>query len=101
MQVDHINRNPLDNRRSNLRLATPQQNLYNRRFKTAAHGFIGVWSQTPGLYYGKVMVAGKVTMTRAYPCPVLAAAARDVLAQKLHGDFAVLNFQFVPVQVAA
>lgn len=33
MIVDHINRNPQDNRKQNLRICTPQQNVWNRKFK--------------------------------------------------------------------
>jgi hypothetical protein len=39
--VDHINRDPLDNQRSNLRIVTHRQNMLNRILKNST-GFIGV-----------------------------------------------------------
>jgi len=41
-----------------------------------------------------VILSGAKHHTETFPCPILAAAARDVLASQLHGNFAALNFEF-------
>lgn len=44
-EVDHINRDKLDNRRENLRFVTHQENLLNRKFKNKT-GFKGVYFES-------------------------------------------------------
>lgn len=95
--VDHVNGDTFDNRRANLRFATRAQNRYNARHAKSKYGFVGVDSQTPGSYRGRVAVGGRAYYTKTFSCPILTAIARDLLAQKHHGQFAVLNFKFIPV----
>lgn len=90
--VDHIDRNGLNNSRANLRLCTPSQNNANRAFKGGAEGFIGVERPAGVSYRGSVQVLRKNYRTRSYPTAEEAARARDDLARKYFGEFAVLNF---------
>src|SRR4051812_29617464 len=46
-QVDHINRNPLDNRRQNLRLCSVTQNLWNHPGRRGSSRFKGVHLHKP------------------------------------------------------
>ena len=92
MEVDHINRDPLDNRRSNLRAATRGQNLANRLLPNKS-GFVGVYCSKKGHRWSAyVFRDGRKHFFGNHHTPEEAARARDKGALKLHGAFAVLNF---------
>ena len=60
-QVDHINRNTLDNRRSNLRIATPSQNSCNRGLRADNNsGVTGVsWRKTERKWVVRIQARGQ------------------------------------------
>ena len=89
LQVDHKDGDGFNNRRANLRLATPSQNKGNHRQKTGVSGFWGVSLDRRRGHY-EVRVANK--FVGSFDDPVEAARHRDRLAIERWGEFARLNF---------
>jgi hypothetical protein len=93
-EVDHINRDRLDCRRSNLRFATYEENARNqRRRSTNTSGYIGVgWMKHMKKWAAKAY-RNKHTIYIGYShSREEAARLRDVWVRANHGDFGVLNF---------
>jgi hypothetical protein len=95
--VDHFNHNGLDNRRTNLRIATRGENTCNcgkrkgcsSRFKGASFH-----KNRRGRKHwdGYINVNGRRISLGRFMTEVEAAKAYDAAAKKYHGEFARLNF---------
>ena len=94
MQVDHINGNPLDNRRENLRICTPAQNTCNRKaVVNSKSGYKGVTKKNSSRkWIPEIRKDGKKLYLGSYDTPEEAAKAYDKAAKEIFGEFAKLNF---------
>lgn len=93
--VDHVeSRSTLDNRRSNLRLATRAQNQQNQGLDvTNTSGYKGIyWHQHNKSWKASIRQNGKRISLGYFATPEEAARAYDKAAKELHGEFAYLNF---------
>lgn len=88
--VDHINGNPLDNRRENLRLATRSQNMANStRRSDNTSGYKGVcWDKGMQKWRAGLSVNGKTRYLGCFDSPEQAHAVYLEAAKALHGEFA-------------
>ena len=93
-EVDHINGDKLDNRRTNLRLCSHQQNAFNqKRRSTNTSGYIGVsYARGRGCFEAYIHHHGCKHHLGFFPDAMLAARTRDCVARLLFGEYARLNF---------
>lgn len=90
MDVDHINRNGLDNRRGNLRVCTTSQNMGNmRKPRTNASGIKGVSKARRGEgWRARVCVGGRSIELGTFDTKEEAAEAYRKGARAAFGEFA-------------
>lgn len=85
--VDHINGNPLDNRRCNLRFVTAHQNSYNSRSRvgrTLPRGVVRMGNR----YIARIRADGKEHYLGCYADAEAAGIAYQVASKTFHGEFA-------------
>ncbi|MFE7820556.1 HNH endonuclease [Priestia megaterium] len=93
LRLDHINRNPLDNRKQNLRYATVSQNNINVGIRADnSSGYKGVqWYKPRRKWLASVSCQGKKIHIGYYENKLDAAKAYNTKVLELFGEFAYLN----------
>lgn len=90
--VDHINQDTLDNRKSNLRLATRSQNMGNRAKHMGKSKYKGVcWIEKRQRWIAQIFTDGKRRQLGRFETEVDAAMAYNKAASEFFGEFAYLN----------
>ena len=89
--VDHINSNPLDNRRENLRPCTQRQNRMNSTLRCdSKSGYKGVY-KVGNTYKVQIVRQGVKIHVGTYNTAESAAVAYNAAATENYGEFAKLN----------
>ena len=87
MYLDHINGNRFDNRISNLREATPAENMQNIRKapKNSSHGFLGAYfDKDKNLWRSKIRVNGAKKSLGYFKTPEEASTAYIAAKRQYH-----------------
>lgn len=88
--LDHINRNPTDNRIENLRLVTHAQNGANSAHPKGSNTYRGVYFFRNG-WMAQISYKGKSHYIGRFKTEEEAKAAWDKTARKLRGEFAIFD----------
>ena len=92
VEIDHENRDKLDNQKKNLRVATRSQNMANRPpYKNNKSGYRGV-RKRGSFWRVNISKKGKQTFIGKFANILDAARAYDKAAREEYGKFAFTNF---------
>lgn len=91
--IDHINRNPKDNRRNNLRVVTYQENCMNRGISKAnTSGYKGVvWVTADQKWRSQIKINGKNIVLGYHDDPKEGGILYNKAAYEHYGNIAYLN----------
>ena len=93
--VDHINGDGLDNRRSNLRLVSPEQNQRNRRSRNG-RAYKGITRTPSGQWRARIEVEGRSRHLGVFETPEEASFAHHKASVELFGSYAFCAALSVP-----
>ncbi len=96
-QIDHKDRNPLNNQKNNLRLCTHSENMGNRiknQVGEYTSQYKGVWRQQ-NKWLAQVMKDRHAFFLGCFDSEIDAAMAYDIYAKKHFGEFALVNFDYI------
>jgi hypothetical protein len=92
--IDHINNDPLDNRKCNLRILTTAQNAMNKKSsKNGTSKYIGVsLHKKVNKWTARITLNNKNVYIGLFITEIEAAKARDLATKKHYGKYGNLNF---------
>jgi hypothetical protein len=93
LEIDHINKNRLDNRKKNLRFCTRSENLYNKTTnKNNTSGYKGVvWDNQRRKWCASISIERRRINLGFFQNKEEAAKVYNEAALKYHGEFASVN----------
>lgn len=88
-RIDHINRNPMDNRKENLRYATAQENSRNKSVqKNNTSGHTGVYfNKASNKWQATIWIDGEPIYLGVYESKEIAIKIREEAEEKYFGEF--------------
>ena len=99
--IDHIDGNRINNKISNLRPCTHQENQFNRdKSNNNTSGFKGVsWDKRGKKWKSEIRNNGKKMYLGSFNCPKEASEVYEAKAKELHGEFYNgMNFNDAPTK---
>lgn len=98
--VDHINGDPLDNRRCNLRLCSTQQNSWNQKARDGTSSLKGVhYDRRRKKWKTEIKMGGKRHHIGRFDSEIEAAQAYEQMSRKLYGEFA-FKININPIKIS-